>query len=166
MTSCKRLKTFHDSLNYIEVRDTGHGMSFDELTDVFLRIGTHSRRNENLGGVRNLGDKGIGRLSAMRLGDYLGVKTSKSGEQYWNLLDIDWTLFSHDEDVDADDIAIEPEIGDEKAESGEHGTTIRISALSRRLGRRPFHRHSTGQGSTDGRPFRTRQRQSPDRREA
>ena len=125
----KRLKTFHDRLNYIEVRDTGHGMSFDELTDVFLRIGTHSRRNENLAGARNLGDKGIGRLSAMRLGDYLGIKTSKSGEQYWNLLDIDWTRFSHDEDIDADDIAIEPEIGDEKAEIGEHGTTIRISAL-------------------------------------
>ena len=125
----ERLKTFHDRLNYIEVRDTGQGMSFDELTDVFLRIGTHSRRSENLGGARNLGDKGIGRLSAMRLGDYLGIKTSKMGEQYWNLLNIDWTRFSQDEDIDADDIAIEPEIGDEKAEAGVHGTTIRISAL-------------------------------------
>ncbi len=124
-----RFKSLYDDLNYIEVRDTGHGMSLDELSEIFLRIGTSSRRKENLRGAQNLGDKGIGRLSAMRLGDRLQVKTSRSEDQYWNLLDIDWTLFSHDDDVDADAINIEPEIGDEKAKAGEHGTTIRISAL-------------------------------------
>ena len=125
----KKLKAFYDDLNYIEVRDTGHGMSLGDLTDVFLRIGTHSRRNENLDGARNLGDKGIGRLSTMRLGDHLRVKTSKSGERYWNLLDIDWTRFSDEDDIDADQIDIEPEIGDEKAETEEHGTIVRVSAL-------------------------------------
>ena len=124
-----RFKSLYDDLNYIEVRDTGHGMSLDELSGIFLRIGTSSRRKENLRGAQNLGDKGIGRLSAMRLGDRLQVKTSRSEDQYWNLLDIDWTLFSHDDDVDADAINIEPEIGNEKAKAGEHGTTIRISAL-------------------------------------
>ncbi len=124
-----RLKSLYDDLNYIEVRDTGHGMSLDELSEIFLRIGTSSRRKENLRGALNLGDKGIGRLSAMRLGDRLQVKTSRSENQYWNLLDIDWKLFSHDDDVDADAINIEPEIGDEKIEAGEHGTIIRISAL-------------------------------------
>ena len=109
-------KSLYDDLNYIEVRDTGHGMSLDELSEIFLRIGTSSRRKENLRGAQNLGDKGIGRLSAMRLGDRLQVKTSRSEDQYWNLLDIDWTLFSRDDDVDADAINIEPEIGDEKAE--------------------------------------------------
>ena len=104
-------------------------MSLDDLNDVFLRIGTHSRRKENLAGARNLGDKGIGRLSAMRLGDSLHVKTSKCGEQNWNLLDIDWTLFSHDEDIDADEINVEPKIGKVKSDSGEHGTVIRISSL-------------------------------------
>ena len=125
----RKLKKYYDDFNYIEVRDTGHGMSLGDLSGVFLRIGTHSRRNENLRGARNLGDKGIGRLSAMRLGDRLQVKTSKSGERFWNLLDIDWTLFSHDVDIDADEIYIEPELGDEKAEHDGHGTTIRISAL-------------------------------------
>ena len=125
----QRLKKFYNDFNYIEVRDTGHGMSLNDLSDVFLRIGTHSRRNENLHGAKNLGDKGIGRLSAMRLGDRLQVKTSKSGERFWNLLDIDWTLFSHDVDIDADEISIEPKLGDEKSEHDGHGTTIRISAL-------------------------------------
>ena len=125
----EKLEAFYNSTNYIEVRDTGHGMSIDDLTNIFLRIGTHSRRNQNLAGARNLGDKGIGRLSAMRLGDRLQVKTTKSGEQYWNLLDIDWTAFLHDDDIDAQEIKLEPEIGEEKLDRDEQGTTIRIAAL-------------------------------------
>ena len=124
-----RLKTLYDQVNYIEIRDTGHGMSLKELSDVFLRVGTHSRRNDNLEGAKYLGDKGIGRLSAMRLGERLQVKTCKREDRYWNLLDIDWSLFAHDEDVDVDEIVIEPEIGDDKDEIDDHGTTIRISAL-------------------------------------
>ena len=125
------LKRLYETLNYIEVRDSGHGMSLKELSDVFLRIGTSSRRRDNLAGARHLGDKGIGRLSAMRLGNRLRVKTSRNTDRYWNLLDIDWTRFFHDDDddIDADAITIEPEIGDEKTEPAEHGTTIRISAL-------------------------------------
>ena len=52
-------------------------MAIEELSDVFLRIGTNSRRKDNLAGARYLGDKGIGRLSAMRLGDRLQVKTAR-----------------------------------------------------------------------------------------
>ncbi len=125
----EKLKEFYDRLNYIEVRDTGHGMSLKELSDVFLRIGTYSRRSENLEGARYLGDKGIGRLSAMRLGNHLRVKTCRRKDARWNLLDIDWTLFSHDEDVNVDTIIIEPRVGKEKVKSNDHGTIIRISAL-------------------------------------
>ena len=124
-----RLKEFYDQFNYIEVRDTGHGMSLKDLSDVFLRIGTYSRRSDNLAGARYLGDKGIGRLSAMRLGDRLQVKTCRHEDARWNLLDIDWTLFSHDEDIDVGTIIIEPRVGRKKVKSDDHGTTIRISAL-------------------------------------
>ena len=125
----KTLASLYDKFNYIEIRDTGHGMSLEELSQVFLRIGTSSRRKENLQGAQYLGDKGIGRLSTMRLGDRLQVKTSKREDQYWNLLDIDWSLFSRYDDADAEAIRIEPEVGDEKANPEEQGTTIRISAL-------------------------------------
>lgn len=125
----EKLKARYIEMNYIEVRDTGHGMGIDDLSNVFLRIGTDSRRKENLTGAKNLGDKGIGRLSAMRLGDHLHVKTSQNNDRYWNFLNIDWTLFSGDEDIDADEIHIEPRIGDEKTNPEDQGTTIRISAL-------------------------------------
>lgn len=123
------LGVLYDKLNYIEVRDTGHGMTIDELSDVFLRIGTNSRRKDNLAGARHLGDKGIGRLSAMRLGDHLQVKTARESCTYWNLLDIDWGRFSRDDDVDVDAIDLQPAIGEEKANPKDSGTTIRISAL-------------------------------------
>ena len=124
-----RLKNHYDEVNYIEIRDTGHGMSISDLSDIFLRIGTDSRRKENLVGAKNLGDKGIGRLSAMRLGNRMQVKTTRNGDQHWNLLDIDWSLFSSDEDIDAESIIIKPAVGDKKVEKSDKGTLIRISAL-------------------------------------
>lgn len=123
------LRRFYDEINTIEVRDTGDGMSLADLRDVFLRVGTRSRRVENLGGAKNLGDKGIGRLSTMRLGDRLRVKTAKAGERHWNLLDIDWGLFSHDTRKLIQEIDIEPTLGEEKFDASEKGTSILISAL-------------------------------------
>ena len=123
------LKSLYEELNYIEIRDTGHGMAVTELSDIFLRIGTNSRHRENLRGARHLGDKGIGRLSAMRLGERLQVKTARTSCEHWNLLEIDWRRFSHDDDMDAEDIVIEPTIGDEKTNQKDSGTTIRVSAL-------------------------------------
>lgn len=119
----------YGELNSIEVRDTGSGMTLPDLRDVFLRIGTRSRRTENLAGAKNLGDKGIGRLSAMRLGERLRVKTSTAGEARWNLLDIDWTLFSHDTRKTVEEITVEPVLGEEKFSAADHGSTITISSL-------------------------------------
>lgn len=124
------LRRSYARLNWIAIRDTGEGMSLKDLETVFLRIGTRSRRRENEQGATNLGDKGIGRLSAMRLGDELSVRTTKAGEKYWNLLDIDWTKFSHERDQRVEDIQIDPELGDEKDDPQTSGTIIRISNLS------------------------------------
>ena len=68
-------------LNWIIIKDSGEGMSLEDLRNIYLRIGTRSRRKENEAGATNLGDKGIGRLSSMRLGDRLRIKaTSNNGE--------------------------------------------------------------------------------------
>lgn len=123
------LREYYSELNWIEVRDTGHGMSLYDLKDIFLKIGTRSRRDANLAGSRNLGDKGIGRLSAMRLGDKLKVLSSKAGETRWNVLDIDWSLFSHDSRKPVEEIKIEPTVGEEKSTASDSGTRIIISAL-------------------------------------
>lgn len=126
----KRLVEHYAELNSIEIKDTGEGMSLSDLNDVYLRIGTRHRRRENEKGARKLGDKGIGRLSAMRLGDLLTVETSKEDEEHWNVLEVDWGVFSHSDDRLVQDIEVTPNRGRRKRNREDHGTTVRIQSLN------------------------------------
>src|SRR5262249_39995715 len=83
------------------------------------------------GGRPILGEKGLGRLSVMRLGWRLEVQTATKDEDHWNLLVIDWRQFSHDSDALLEDVVIKPARGPEK-ELGKSGTRIRITALKSR----------------------------------
>ena len=130
--------------NYIEVDDDGEGMSIKTLRDVYLTIGTSNRshqRNKELmktqasdgqSGGRNsviLGEKGLGRLSAMRIGDAMEVISGIEGGKNWNVLDIDWNDFANSADEDIGSIVVEPKIGERKDEV-QTGTLIRILALT------------------------------------
>ena len=126
----ERLDIHYAQLNSIAIKDIGEGMSLSDLTDVYLRIGTRHRRRQNEQGATKLGDKGIGRLSAMRLGNLLTVETTKAGERHWNVLDVDWGIFSHSEDMLVQDIEIAPRRGSTKRDPNDHGTTIRIRRLN------------------------------------
>ncbi|MDT0136531.1 ATP-binding protein [Acidovorax sp. PRC11] len=120
----------------ITVSDTGTGMSLSGLTDNFLVIGTASRKREVDSALRRgdakspyLGEKGIGRLSAMRLGDKLQVETATVADDVLNVLSIDWADFSS---IDAmlSDIDIRPSIGGAKPNPTWSGTRIRVGALA------------------------------------
>lgn len=131
--------------NAIEVDDNGDGMSLEILEQVYLTIGTsyradqkrdlyatdedsdHEEGDEAEAGVI-LGEKGLGRLSAMRLGDKVLIITGQAHEANWNQLEIDWNDFADAADANLDSVEVEPEVGNEK-EAGEKGTLIRISAL-------------------------------------
>jgi signal transduction histidine kinase len=121
--------------NTITVSDRGSGMSRDDLEDAFLVIGTASRKKEVEAALRAgaakppfLGEKGIGRLSAMRLGEQLRVETARCDDEVINVLEIDWRAFSN---VDAmlDQISISPTTGGDKPDSQWSGTHIIISDL-------------------------------------
>ena len=123
--------------NWIKIKDYGHGMTREELEKNFLLIGTRSRRREKINEFGNfvdpgrtvLGDKGVGRLSAMRLGDRMTVITSRSGELRQNTLDIDWKRFSHESADMIEDIEIRPRKGERKKDPSDQGTTILIRDL-------------------------------------
>lgn len=89
------------SANRIEIDDDGEGMSMDILQRVYLTIGTSYRaeqkraqyaaqEDEDIEGGDDdrpiLGEKGLGRLSAMRLGDRVLVVTAQQGSPHWNQL--------------------------------------------------------------------------------
>jgi len=120
-----------DDANYIMFRDTGHGMSLDDLEAVYLHIGTPSRllQKRSSSSKRILGEKGIGRLSVMRLGSALYVKTSSDDETHWNELRIDWRDFERDLDEMVEDVPVTPNKGGRKTSTSESGTTLTITAL-------------------------------------
>ncbi|HBP5079849.1 TPA: RstB [Pseudomonas aeruginosa] len=131
-----RLSEAQARYNTIVVKDTGSGMSLDDLERSFLVIGTPSRKREVEAALHRgdrespyLGEKGIGRLSAMRLGERLRVETARETDQRLNVLEIDWQAFA---DVDAmlDQIPVTPTVGPEKPSPNWSGTSIIISNLS------------------------------------
>ena len=133
------LDTAHASENKIIVSDEGSGMSRQDLIDNYLVIGTASRKRaidaalagHDAGDARApfLGEKGIGRLSAMRLGDRLTVETAERNDRRLNLLRIDWSAF---EDLDAmlDDIEVTPVRGASKPDPNWSGTKLTMTALT------------------------------------
>ncbi|MDQ8203341.1 sensor histidine kinase [Pelagicoccus sp. SDUM812003] len=123
------------SLNRIVVKDTGVGMSREDLVENFLVIGTPSRKRSIDKAIANsdksspyLGEKGIGRLSAMRLGNKLEVVSTKKKESHYNRLSIDWNEF-RDLDAMIEDIEVHPIDGGKKEDAGISGTSIVISDL-------------------------------------
>ena len=133
----RRLTEGYGDINFVEVSDDGEGMSLHDLEDVFLTIGTRSRRKEKSTWDESdetppralLGDKGVGRLSVMRLGENLSVRTTKAGEPRWNDLKIDWTRFSHDSDALLEEVPVAPVRGPRKDDADVQGTTILVSHL-------------------------------------
>lgn len=67
----------------ISVTDNGHGMSFDEINDKFLRIGRQRRKEENSTsslGRKITGRKGLGKLAFFGIGNCITIKTIKDGK--------------------------------------------------------------------------------------
>ncbi|MET4448501.1 signal transduction histidine kinase [Bradyrhizobium sp. GM2.2] len=123
------------AINTIEVADNGSGMSLDELVDNFLTIGTPSRKREvdkalDAGGRSPyLGEKGIGRLSSMRLGNRLKVVTARLTDRRYNVLEVDWNKFANIE-ARVEDIDIEAKKGGTKSDASSSGTTLVIGDLA------------------------------------
>lgn len=136
------------SANRIDIDDNGEGMSLDILESVYLTIGTSYRADQKRARYLDdeeeqdeedddgndqdrdviLGEKGLGRLSAMRLGDRVSVTTGQEGSRNWNTLDIDWNDFADAADADLQSVSVEPCVGGAKGRN-EKGTLISITAL-------------------------------------
>ncbi|MGO7121504.1 ATP-binding protein [Rhizobium johnstonii] len=127
----------YEGVNYITVTDSGHGMSEEKLKDNFLTIGTMSRKTpleaqragtQALGDRPILGEKGVGRLSTMRLGSRLRVESFEAGDRHVNILEIDWSLFNRHPEVRLESIPFAPKKGGPK--TSEMGTRLLITQLS------------------------------------
>jgi signal transduction histidine kinase len=116
------------------VADTGDGMTLDDIRKGWLVLGRSRKRPEKRTrlGRLTVGDKGLGRLSALRLGTHVVLTSrprSEKGVEYQ--LKIDWSKF------DKVDVVDEVELDIWKARSSaKPGTTIEIHGLRTKLGKR------------------------------
>jgi signal transduction histidine kinase len=136
--SLEGLSNVVQEANWITIFDTGRGMSLAKLDDAFLTIGTRSKlRTADESddtyddGDIVLGEKGIGRLSAMRLGSRLRVETTPEGGKFWNELSIDWSVFDHASEALLEDIPLKPVVTDKLVPPGVSGTKIYVRGLNR-----------------------------------
>jgi len=107
--------------NYIKIADWGHGMTDEDLKSCYLTVGTPTRLTqkkeilEKGEGNVPLGEKGIGRLAAMRIGHHVLVRTVNSKRPGIEFeLELDWRPIFKNPDLDASALSFEPTPGLEK----------------------------------------------------
>ncbi len=142
----KKLPGIYAKTSWIEIRDTGVGMSAADIVERYLVIGTPARKREvekaesefakkSSDGqgrgisVPYLGEKGVGRLSAMRLGWQFHLETAIQSDKVLNQLDIDWRTFEN-LDMYLEDVKIAPGLNGAKPTASWSGTNIKISGLN------------------------------------
>lgn len=130
----------------IIIEDDGLGMTYEDIRDKWMVIGTSSkRRNRTSPPPYNrvvAGKKGVGRFAVDKLGSKLVMKTKKKGSHVWHCLETDWTKYSAEEDRQLKLDFEEPseqrklftDIGNkywtEPAEVGDQGTRLEIYSLN------------------------------------
>ena len=136
----------------IQILDDGHGMNEKTILETWLEPATsfRTRSRTTAGGRRVLGEKGVGRFAAAKLGDRLELvsKAESTGEVR---LDVDWSAFEHDDkyledvevtleivehgDFESDGLVnsiwndVAPSLATAYKPTTEHGTLLTISGL-------------------------------------
>ena len=91
----------------IVIEDDGSGMNLDVIQNSFLKLATDFKVKKQKISPKyrrmSLGNKGVGRLSLQRLGDYVKVTTNDGETEHY--FEIFWNKFN--DDVDIHDVEIE-----------------------------------------------------------
>ena len=78
----------------ITIADDGHGMSFEDIRDKWMVVGTASKRTEQYSpdpfNRRYVGEKGIGRFAVDKLGGKVRIVTKQEGTPQRLVVEINW----------------------------------------------------------------------------
>ena len=128
------LTTPDESAGNISVVDDGSGMKLETLTDVWLEPGADMREVERLSGIRTpkyhrlpLGEKGVGRFAAHKLGNRIRLWTRAKGGPELHV-DINWSEQIGRRYMDETEISI-VETESVHFRKGRTGTRIEITDL-------------------------------------
>ena len=85
----------------IIIKDDGLGMTFEDIRDKWMVIGTSSKRRKRTSPAPYnrvvAGKKGVGRFAVDKLGGKLVMRTKKKGSPIWHCLETDWIKYSEEE---------------------------------------------------------------------
>ncbi|MFE9331057.1 ATP-binding protein [Streptomyces sp. NPDC006925] len=113
------------------VSDNGEGMTADQLANGFLLVGKSGKSSDTHTptGRRKVGEKGLGRIAALRLGTHVTVRTRSQDQlDTEHVLTIDWNRIDASDAVEDVPLAIEST----KCE-GTKGTTVEITGLRQEI---------------------------------
>jgi signal transduction histidine kinase len=124
-----------DAGGTIRVTDDGLGMSRQALRDGWLVLGKSGKQELRVTERKRrvIGNKGLGRLAALRLGETTNVTTWLKGERFQYSLAIDWADFATVKVVEDVSLRIEQSLRERK--TPEQGTAVEIQKLHARLTR-------------------------------
>ena len=116
---------------YLEIEDNGYGMDRETIRDVWCMVATPFRIENPVSKKgkrvrRAAGEKGLGRLSAARLGNRLEMLTRTSNEPCWRV-SVNWSELSSKESIESCFVDIRP-MG-ESIPFKKSGTLMRIYDL-------------------------------------
>lgn len=81
----------------ITISDNGIGMSFEDIRDKWMVIGTSNKRKNKITPApirrRCVGEKGIGRFAVDKLGDNVTILTKQEKSESWLEVTIDWSQY-------------------------------------------------------------------------
>lgn len=117
------------------ISDDGDGMVRNEITNGWLVLGKSSKNNRKLTRLKRIpaGNKGLGRLAALRMGEIAELFTRPRSERTLeHTLKIDWSSFASAELVEDVSLSI---TSDDREERPDNGTDIFIHELRQRVSR-------------------------------
>lgn len=125
-----------NSNSKIVIKDNGIGMSFKDIKDKWMVVGTASKRNTLRSPApfnrRYVGEKGIGRFAVDKLGSELKIKTKIKGAKEWLVVIIDWNKY--EALSNSSQLKLFTDVDNyysfEKGEKDDHGTILEITKVN------------------------------------
>ena len=133
LTCRVKLKKVNKKGGMIRITDDGYGMDFEEISNGWLVLGrsTKQRRRRTKLGRLPVGDKGLGRLAALRMGTRATLITRPKKEPLFeHRVTIDWGKYDNVNVVEDVNLDIETTAA---TKSGEYGTEVIIEQLKTAL---------------------------------
>ncbi|WP_050940760.1 sensor histidine kinase [Vibrio harveyi] len=139
------LENVTDAGGSITIHDTGHGMDDSKISSAWLVLGHSSKREQTTTpkGRVQVGDKGLGRLAALRMGSYVVLKSRPAllvdtrTAINEHRVDLDWSKFDQCTTVDEVQVNVTSTHYEAPVAAG---TTIHIQNLKQRITRQEAER--------------------------